>query len=402
MTAEARVDEAFAAIAERERTVRAWVRLDEDSARRTALALDQADQGLPLAGITLGVKDVFDTSALGTEYGSVIYRGYQPRADAAAVAALTHLGAVLLGKTVTAEFAMFTPGPTANPHRLSHTPGGSSSGSAAAVAAGTADLAIGTQTAGSVIRPASFCGVYGFKPSFGSVASVGVKAVAPSLDTVGFFARSANLLETVWRALTRSTGSTGTQPPRLALARTADWEVADADCRAAVEEAVNRAADGGAEVVERELPEALESLVARQPIVQGYEAARSLLWERLTHPDELSEGLLGILDWGAGLATDEYHQVLDDTTTARSLATDLFRDVDAIVTPAVVGEAPLGLENTGNPRFARLWTLLGWPSISVPGLSGSTGLPIGIQLIGPPRAEHQLLRYADWLGQALA
>ena len=373
-------------------------------------------RGGPLVGLTLGVKDIFDTADQPTEYGSPIYRGHRPRADAATVALLRAAGATVVGKTVTAEFAFFHPGPTTNPHRTTHTPGGSSSGSAAAVAAGMCDVALGTQTAGSVIRPASFCGVFGFKPTFGTAPVAGVKLVAPSLDTVGWFARDPSTLEAVRAVLTgrpRALGpltstrleANGPNPgdfwPRIALVRTEQWDTADDDSRAAVEKAAERAANAGAAVEERDLPEKLKGLAGEQPIVQAFEGARSLAWEWETHRHQISESLTKILERGWGIDPDEYVRVKKRARDARHLFSSMFGDADVLLTPAVVGEAPKGLDSTGDPRFCRLWTILGLPTLSVPGLSGHTGPPIGVQLVGRGDDDAAVIAAGGWLASVV-
>jgi Asp-tRNA(Asn)/Glu-tRNA(Gln) amidotransferase A subunit family amidase len=398
----ASLERALAVVAERERVVRAWSYVDAEVAMAAARQVDAGGERLPLAGLVLGVKDIFDTADMPTEYGSAIYRGYRPGADAAAVAMLRSAGAVSLGKTVTAELALYTPGATTNPHRSTHTPGGSSSGSAAAVAAGMADITLGTQTAGSVIRPASYCGVYGYKPTYGIVATSGVKLIAPSLDTVGWFTHSVVHLDAVRVVLTgRPSYQSLSRPPRLGVLRGEDWEAADPDSQAVVEQAVQIALSAGAHLADIELPPTMKGLAGRVPVVQGYEAARSLSWERLNHPALLSEPLRELLEWGGGIEPGEHDKVLADARRARQTQPDLFDNLDAILTPAAAGEAPPTLDTTGDPRFNRLWTLLGLPAINVPGLTGSTGMPLGVQLVSPALHDAQLLACAEWLGQQL-
>lgn len=393
MTAtEAAVERCLEVVARAEERVRAWVWLDAVEARRHAAG--RPDEG-PLAGVVVGVKDVYDTIDMPTQRGTPIYADRMAGEDAAAVALLRAAGGFVLGKTVTAELAGFSPGATRNPHRLAHTPGGSSSGSAAAVAAGMADLALGTQTAGSVIRPASYCGVLGFKPTFGSVSVAGLKLFAPSLDTVGWFARDVDTIDAARVALT---GATPQAPfdaaPSVAFVRTDVWASAAADAQRAVVEA---AALAGA--TERALPDSCVGLIDQQPIVQAYEGARSFAWEHHERRDALSEGMLGILDWGAGLGPDRRQAVLD---RARAVDLDeLFGDADVILTLSADGEAPEGLGSTGHPRFARLWTLLGVPTISVPGMTGDTGLPIGVQLVARRGYDARLLGAAAWLADRL-
>jgi len=392
------VRRALEAVDERESVVRAWAHCDPDQAIAVARRVDESLQPGPLAGLVLGVKDVFDTADMPTAYGSAIYQGHVPSWDAAAVAMLRAAGAVCLGKTVTAELALVTPGPTTNPHRSTHTPGGSSSGSAAAVAAGMADIALGTQTAGSTIRPASYCGVFGFKPTYGTVSVAGLKLVAPSLDTVGWFARTVPELDAVRVVLTgRSPYVPLTEPPRLGWLRGDDIDRADPDSRAAIERAARVAVEHGADVIDIELPADIQSLSSKQALVQGYEAARSLTWERTHHPDLLSPPLRELLDWGANVQPAEYDGVRTGTVRARAGLARSFAGVDAVLTVAASGEAPADLNQTGTPRFNRLWTLLGVPAVNVPGLTGATGLPVGVQLVGCDDAA--VLACAGWLGE---
>jgi amidase len=398
VTALPAVERSLATVDEWEPRVHAWAYLDAARAREEANA---APTG-PLSGTVLGVKDIFDTADQPTEYGSPIYAGHRPRGDAGVVAQLRAAGAVALGKTVTTEFAVFEPGPTTNPHRTTHTPGGSSSGSAVAVATGMVDVALGTQTAASVIRPASFCGVFGFKPTFGTVATAGVKPVAPSLDTVGWFARDVTTLDCVRVVLTaRGAAPRLDAAPRIAVARTEQWLDAASDGRDAVEHAARAAADACATVTDAELPAAFDGLAGDQPIVMSYEAVRSLAWEWSTQRERVSANLQRILEHGDETDPLDYDDVLVRADRARATADRLFGDADVLLTLAASGEAPEGLGSTGDPRFARLWTLLGWPAISVPGLTGSTGLPVGVQLVGRHGDDGLLLACAAWLAGVL-
>lgn len=400
------VERALRVVADREPVVRAWAHLDPERARREAREVDARATtsagagGLPLRGWVLGAKDVFDTADQPTEHGTPIYAGCRPSADAAAVALLREAGAVCLGKTVTAELAFFSPGPTTNPHRPTHTPGGSSMGSAAAVATGMADIALGTQTAGSVIRPASFCGVYGFKPTFGSVSVAGVKLVAPSLDTVGWFARAPAVLDRVRVALTgRPAAAALGSAPVIGVLRTDEWHLCAPESRRAVELLADAARAHGARVAEVPVPDFLHGLAAEQPAVMTYEAARTLVWEHRTHRDRLSDGLRETLDRGRATDPAEYDRVQARRRQATARLDELFDTADVLLTPAVVGEAPAGLDTTGDPRFARLWTMLGTPSASVPVATGPTGLPVGAQLVGRAGDDARLLAVLDWLSR---
>jgi Asp-tRNA(Asn)/Glu-tRNA(Gln) amidotransferase A subunit family amidase len=398
------VERALAVVGKWEPSVHAFAHLDPALARLQAQQCAGRPDTPPRRGLVLGVKDVFDTADQPTEYGSPIYAGHRPRADAAVVAMLRVAGATLLGKTVTTELAVYHPGPTANPHRVAHTPGGSSSGSAAAVACGMVDVALGTQTAGSVIRPAAYCGVLGFKPTFGTVATAGVKPVAPSLDTVGWFARDVATLDALRVALTgrRPASLTGDTAPRLALVRTGRWAHAADDARAAVEEAARLASAAGATVVEVALPDAFDRLAADQPTVMAYELARSFAWEWFHHRDRLSTSLQDLIARGLATDPDDYDDVRARAALARATVGDeVFGDADALLTLSVAGEAPAGLASTGDPQFARLWTLLGLPAVSVPGLTGATGLPVGVQLVGRANRDADLLGTAGWLARVL-
>lgn len=404
------VDQALDVVARVEPMIRAWAYVDPARALREADAVDAravsapADDprgGLPLAGIVLGVKDIFDTGDQPTEYGSPLYAGHRPTADASAVALLRAAGAVCLGKTVTAELAFSRPGPTTNPHRATHTPGGSSSGSAAAVAAGMVDGALGTQTAGSVIRPASFCGLYGFKPSFGTVSVAGVKTCAPSLDTVGWFTRDPALLDRIRVCLTgRAPAPRLAAPPRLGLLRSDQWDACAADSQRAVLAAVAAARAAGAAVTDLGQPGFLAGLADQHLVVMAYEAARALAWEYSRYPGSLSAGLRQLLDQGRAADPAEYDVVLARRKAALARIDELFAGHDAVLTPAVIGEAPEGLGSTGDPRCARLWSLLGLPSVNLPGAVGSTGLPVGVQLVGKPGRDAELLAITGWLAES--
>lgn len=389
--AKSATEESLRRIAAHEETLHAWAHLDEGLARKNA----ELSRPGPLAGMTVGVKDIFNTADQLTEYGSPIYVGHQPFADAAAVALLRAAGAVIIGKTVTAELAWSTPGATTNPHRPTHTPGGSSSGSAAAVAARTIDVALGTQTAGSVIRPASFCGVFGLKPTFGLIPTAGVKPGAPSLDTVGILSCDIDVLARAQAVLSRRPLQSERRPLTFGFQRTEMWEDADEDSRAAVELAASLL-----DAVTLSLPNSLSGLADDSQLIQNYEGTLSLAWERLTHNDQLSDGLRERLESGDATSPEDYEALCRRVQAAKADAVieRLFGGVDVLVTPAVVGEAPAGLASTGDPRFCRLWTTLGLPALSVPGLVGASGLPIGVQLIARPYAEGMLLE----AGRALA
>jgi Asp-tRNA(Asn)/Glu-tRNA(Gln) amidotransferase A subunit family amidase len=393
----AAVERCSAAIVQWEPVVQAWAHLDLEHAAAAAAQADR-EPVRPMSGITLGVKDIFDTSDQPTSYGSPLYEGHRPFADADAVVSLRGSGAISLGKTVTAEFAFAYPGPTKNPHRATHTPGGSSMGSAAAVASGMADVALGTQTAASITRPASFCGVYGFKPSYGAVSMAGVKLVAPSLDTVGWFARDPLLLDAAHVSLTgRPASELPSGPPLIAIARTSSWGAATTDSQNAVLDAATTAREMGAAISDAKSVDVLDGLVEAQQTVMAYEAARSLALEHHEHREDLSTLLLQLLDKGRLLHVDEYDDARRRRDQSASRLAALFGDADVLLTPAAVGEAPAGLASTGDPLFSRIWSLLGVPTLAIPWTTGSSGLPVGVQVVARPGQDLALLSFARWL-----
>jgi Asp-tRNA(Asn)/Glu-tRNA(Gln) amidotransferase A subunit family amidase len=365
----------------------AWVHLDPEQALAEARDRDQqAREGQvplgPLHGVPVGIKDIVDTAGLPTSHGSDIYTGNVPDEDAAAVARLRGAGAVVLGKTVTTEFALFSPGPTSNPHDPSRSPGGSSSGSAAAVAAHNVPLAIGTQTAGSVVRPASFCGVVGGKPTFGAIPTDGVKPCATTLDTVGAFANDvadvALALGVMAGDVDRFTPAELGDRPRIGICRTPQWDQLEASTRSAFETAAERLG-ASVDVVEVTLPPGFERLVDAQITIMTVEAYRELTWERTHRPDQLSDQLRRFLAGAEGLA-DDYEDALALADRCRGQMADVFASTPLLFAPSVLGEAP-PIDSTGDPLLCRSWTLLGNPTISVPVMTGPDGLPLGVQVI---------------------
>ena len=404
LTAEAATRACLDRIATREAVVGAWQHLDPDHAIAEARERDRTGSSGPLHGVPIGVKDLIDTHDMPTGYGSPIYHGHRPAADAACVALARAAGAVVIGKTVTTEFATFFPGKTANPHNSAHTPGGSSSGSAAAVADGMVPLAFGTQTAGSVIRPASFCGVVGYKPSFGTISRAGVKPLSDSLDTVGVMAR--NVADAAF-----FTAVLGDRPdlrlddamarPRIAFYRTPEWSEAGADTIAALDHAAVRLSRAGAPTVEISGPPEQDGLVEAQKIVMDYESARSLSFERITRPQDLSASLRERIAIGLSHSARTYDEARRTVTLARAALPSLFRDFDALLVPAAPGAAPKGLERTGDPIFNRAWTILHLPCITLPGWRNAGGLPVGVQLVARLGDDARLLRAAAFLERAL-
>ncbi len=392
------------AIDAREKEIGAFVAVDLDAARKRAD--DPRLAATPLAGLPVAFKDIFSTADLPTQYGSPIYAGYRPRADAAAVALTRRAGGNVLGKTVTTEMASMVPAGTHNPHNLAHTPGGSSSGSAAAVAAAMLPLAFGTQTAGSVIRPASFCGVAGYKPSYRLIPLVGVKDVAWHLDTAGLF--GAGVVDVAFAAavildrdLRVDRAAPAATAPRIALARTHLWPKASAAMQNAVETAARIAQAAGAKVTDVTLPKELEDAYAAQFIIQDYETFRALAFEYDRHRDLIGRPLREQLDRGAAISADAYDAARRAASRGRQVFADTMADYDVMLTPSAPGAAPRGLHTTGDPAFNRLWTLLGTPCVNVSGFFDDTGLPLGIQIVGRFGRDRAALEAALFVEQAI-
>lgn len=404
ITAETVLRSCLERIAEREPQIQAWEFLDADAAIAQARAIDSGPhQGL-LHGIPIGVKDLFDTFDMPTTYGSPIYQGHRPRADAACVALCRSQGAVMVGKTVTTEFATFKPGKTRNPHRPTQTPGGSSSGSAAAVADYMVPLAFGSQTAASVIRPAAFCGVVGYKPSFGLINRAGVKALSDPLDTIGFFARSVDdvaLFAAAANGERVAPELASTDLPRIAMCQTHEWPHADDDTRAAFAHAQSALDGAGIAWRDLQLPLLFSQLLQVQKEVMAFDLAHSLADERLRHPAKLSDGLSQLLSQGQQVSPERHRANLQLAASARAMVPAMLGDADALLAPSAIGEAP-GAEQTGDPVFGRVWTLLGLPCVHLPFFHGRSGLPVGLQLIGRHGEDLALLRVARSLLPVLA
>jgi Asp-tRNA(Asn)/Glu-tRNA(Gln) amidotransferase A subunit family amidase len=401
--------------------VQAWQFLDPEHALVQARGRDRdRREGRPcgpLHGVPVGIKDIIDTVDMPTEDGTVLHAGRMPAADATVVAWLRAAGAVIMGKTVTTECAYFSPGKTRNPHNPEHTPGGSSSGSAAAVAAGMVPLALGSQTNGSVIRPAAFCGVYGFKPTHGLIPRHGILKLSRALDHVGAFARTIEDIALVCESLvghderdpdTRPRaripfGAVAAEepplPPLVAFVRTPMWERAEADTREAFEELTAALGD---RVEEVELPESARSAWDWHRTIMDAEMAASLdaEWER--GRERLSERLRALLARGRDAGALEYQRALARIPLLNEAFADLFSRFDAILTPAAPGTAPRGLDSTGDPAFCTLWTLAGMPALNLPLMQGENGLPLGAQLVGPRNGDARLLRTARWLATRVA
>lgn len=404
ITAEQVMHACLERIQAREGDVQAWQYLAVDQALAQARLLDRRPvQGL-LHGLPVAVKDLFDTADMPTTYGSPIYASHQPAADAAAVALCRAQGAVMVGKTVTTEFATFNPGKTRNPHRLTHTPGGSSSGSAAAVADHMVPLAFASQTAASVIRPAAFCGVVGYKPSYGMVNRAGVKALSDSLDTVGFIART---VEDVALFAAATTGDRGlmqlnvSHTPRIAMCHTHEWPHAEEDTHKAFEHAARTLAQAGMPVRELQLPLLFSQLLQAQKEIMAFDLVRSLAHERLRLPHQLSDNLNAVLQSGLEMPIERHYANLQLAQSARGMVSNAFGAFEVLLAPSAIGEAPPTLSQTGDPVFGRVWTLLGLPCVHLPFFSGRTGMPVGLQLVGRHGEDKVVLRIAHWLMQRL-
>jgi Asp-tRNA(Asn)/Glu-tRNA(Gln) amidotransferase A subunit family amidase len=394
------LDACLARIEAEEPRVGAFEHLDPAAARAQADRVDALRPRPPLAGLPVAVKDVIDTADLLTERGSPVFRGRRPEADAVAVARLRAAGAVILGKTVTTELAFYAPGKTRNPHDPARTPGGSSSGSAAAVAAEMVPCALGTQTAGSLVRPAAFCGVVALKPTFGLLPVGGISPFAPSLDTLGVLVRRGDL--DALPLLLAAMGAVVPAPtrgraPRIGLCRTAQWPQAEPATRARVEEVAARLARAGAEVLERELGPDLDGLAAAQRTIMAAEAARTLRALREAHDPALSQVLRDFLAEGDRVTPEAEDAARALAALGRRRLPAIFAEVDVLLTPAAIGEAPAGLASTGDPAFNRIWTLLGAPCLALPAGRGPAGLPLGVQLVGGPSADGALVAAARWI-----
>jgi amidase len=379
--------------------VKAWVWLDPDQAVRVARAIDRAGRPGVLKGVPVGVKDVIDTFDMPTQHGSPIYAGKRPFADAACVALTRAAGGVILGKTVTTEFANRHPRETVHPHNAAHTPGGSSSGSAAAVADFQVPVGFGTQTGGSTIRPAAFCGVIGYKPSFGEFSRVGIKMQCHNLDTLGVICRSLDdvaLLRTVLLMQDRHPVDRNPSAPRIGFCRTPAWDHADADTQALLERTASRLASAGAKV--KEVSSAPADILDRHRRIFEFEAARNYAYEYDVHGDQLSAALRdGLLTPGRALPLSAYIEALEAAEAFRASLDDVFAEFDVLLAPSAVGEAPEGLDSTGDARFNAIWTLAWTPCLTLPAGTGRKGLPLGVQLIGPRFGDEALLDAAGWV-----
>jgi Asp-tRNA(Asn)/Glu-tRNA(Gln) amidotransferase A subunit family amidase len=395
LTSEALVRACLERIEERNAEVRAFVALDPPRAIAAARAADQARAGV-LRGLPFAVKDVFDTADYPTAYGSPIHAGHRPPIDAGCVAMAREHGAVVLGKVATSEFATQTPSDTRNPHNPRHTPGGSSSGSAAAVADRMVPLAFGTQTTASIIRPASFCGVVGYKPTWGFIGSAGLKHLSPSQDTVGVLART--VADAAFFAFGVHGARATLQPdlrPRLAVCHSSQWDAVRPEMAEAIERTAAAAERAGAKVTRVTLPADLETLIPLQLRLFAFEARQSLAVERLHHHARLSPRLQQRLKVGEDITPAEYLAMRRQAAAGRQTLRALFENVDALLYPPATGEAPEGLLDSGSAQFGALWSLMGVPCVAVPVATGPAGLPMGTQVIGGYGEDERTLAVAE-------
>lgn len=421
ITSEQLVSSCIAAIEQKEDVVRAWAWLDKDNARAQARALDArraaGETPGPLQGLPVGLKDIIDTADMPTENGTRLDQGRQPGKDSAIAQRLREAGGVILGKTVTTELAVFHPGKTTNPHDPGRTPGGSSSGSAAAVAAHMVPLSVGTQTTGSVVRPASFCGIYGFKPSHGVISRTGVLPQSPKLDTIGVFGRSLrdvallagclggpesgdeDTLAHEPMTLFEATRTNQQSDPRFAFVKSCVWENADEATRHIFEKFASFL---GKHCNEVDLPAGFSDAHQLHRALMVADFAINFAGYYGRGKDQLSEVLRGLIEEGQDISPARYHEALDGRQALRAELDNIFEQFDAIITPCTLGEAPLGLNTTGDPQFCTIWTFCGVPALSLPLFKGANGMPVGLQLVGKYGGDERLLQTAHWLIDMLA
>ncbi|HYA20605.1 MAG TPA: amidase [Burkholderiales bacterium] len=398
-------------IRQMEGTIGAWAFIDPDHALQQARRADDARRkgkvAGPLQGVPIGVKDIFDTRGIPTELGSPLYKGNVPQAAARVVEKIELAGGFVMGKTVTAEFAFLSPGKTRNPWKLAHTPGGSSSGSAAGVAAGFVPAALGTQTNGSVIRPAAFCGIVGFKPSRGTISNHGTLDYSPTLDQTGVFTRSVrdaawvtSCISEVQNPISRQI-STFDKKLKLAAVRSPVWIRAEEAQRSIFTDNLKKLRESGAEVVETELPAAFTQAHPCLRRIMAYEAAQFFRELQMRGREKISAVLNAFLDEGAGIPDSAYQDALHFREQLQQDLRAFFKVFDAIITPPANGEAPATLESTGDPAFCTIWTLCGVPAVTIPTGLGPQRLPLGLQIVGAYQDDDKLLAIANWCEERL-
>ncbi len=385
----------------REEITQAFVELEIDRVRSQIDRINPQDRATSISGIPFGVKDIFNTTDWVTTYGSSIFEGYQPVSDAAVVSRLRSAGGVVMGKTVTTEFAYFFPGKTRNPHHSDHTPGGSSQGSAAAVADFMVPFAIGSQTAASVIRPAAFCGVIGYKASAAQFPLNGALTLSYSMDSLGFFVRSLEDLRLLRNVLLgESPSATQLKPRKVGLVKTPYWSELDSESQSAIETAGSDLAKSGIEIREVEVDghEGVNLVDAHQSVM-AFEVSRSRAAEYENHRDRLSDQFTQLVEAGRQIGYQAYEQALKQRDYANQRLRSELGDYDLFLTASAPGEAPKGLSSTGDPKFSRAWNLIGGPSVTLPAGNGRTRLPLGVQLVGHLNKDDDLIAHASWIQQ---
>ncbi len=400
-TAEAVTRACLEHIALREPQVQAWQFLDPALAIEQAQALDAGPVRGPLHGVPVGMKDIIDTADMPTEYGSPIHAGHRPHMDAACVALTRRAGGVIMGKTVTTEFANRHPGKTMHPQDPQRTPGGSSSGSAAAVGDHMVPLAVGTQTTGSTIRPAAYNGCFGYRPTWGDLRLAGVMEASGSLDTLGLIARSVEDIVLYRDVLAgvhpQPLPATPCPPPRVGVCRTQFWEETDAATRTAIESCAKSMAAAGAKISDLKLGPAFDPIDEIHQRISSFEFARNRTWELNRHPEKISATLRnGRLKHGLAYTFEEYREARAQAEKLRLLLDDCFRAYDVILTPSAAGEPPVGLNATGSAAFSSIWTACHTPSMTLPLFTGAAKLPIGVQLVTRRDADRQLFEISRW------
>ncbi len=405
LTAEGLMEACLARVGAREETVHAFAHMDEDAALAGARAADAAGRPGPLGGIPVGLKDIIDTADMPTEYNSVIYKGHRPEKDAACATALKAAGAVVAGKTNTTTFAHRNVSPARNPHNPAHTPGGSSSGSGAAVGDRMVPLALGTQTGGSVLRPGAYCGTVAYKPAFGAIDFTGTKQIALALDTLGFYTRSLDDLPLVGGVLEGKPGPLAvgddTAAPKIALVRTSSWDKAEPEGHGIVETVFGKLAAAGATVREVDLPSPYPEMFDAHSIVGNTGAVECLAWEIENHWDGIPTVTQKMIRAGQRAGPGAMEEALAVGAAGRAKLPCLFAADEIILTLSAAGEAPEGIAKTGTAEFNRLWTFLHVPCLQIPVDKGPRGLPLGVQLVSLTGSEPHLFAAARWAARKL-
>lgn len=406
MTSETLVASCLARIQARDAELGAWAHVNPERALEQARALDRVPAHGPLHGLPVGIKDVLDTYDMTTAHGSVIYQSAPPGNDSACVAALRRAGAVILGKTATTEFASPIAIGVRNPHDITRTAGVSSSGSAAAVADFMVPFAIGTQTGGSVIRPAAYCGIYGYKATIGSLDRGGIRHLRPSLDTLGLFARSLEDIALLRAALIGAAPGLSAWPngkaPRLGLCRTHEWQLARPETRAAIASAVDKLIAADAEITEIILPDMFANALDAFRVIATVEGVRSLEREIREHLETMNPWLRQAAEKAASITDQQYQAALAHAAACRLHLSRVFGAVDALITPASAGEAPQQLSGIGDQSFCPLWTMLHGPCVCIPAFTGPSGMPMGLQIVGPLNSDDRTIAISAWIAEALS